>query len=67
MVRAAGLVEGEHDFTSFAAVDLERSAGVALASATRENARHAKEFRSRTSGGFFLRPGSVAETSSSIP
>lgn len=39
MVRAAGLVEGEHDFTSFAAVDLERSAGVALASATRENAR----------------------------
>jgi tRNA pseudouridine38-40 synthase len=26
MVRAAGLVEGEHDFTSFAAVDPERSA-----------------------------------------
>ena len=29
MVQAAGLVEGEHDFTSFAAVDPERSAGVA--------------------------------------
>ena len=29
MVRAAGLVEGEHDFTSFAAVDPERSAGAA--------------------------------------
>ena len=28
MARAAGLVEGEHDFTSFAAVDPERSAGV---------------------------------------
>jgi tRNA pseudouridine38-40 synthase len=27
MARAAGLVEGEHDFTSFAAVDPERSAG----------------------------------------
>jgi tRNA pseudouridine38-40 synthase len=27
MVQAAGLVEGEHDFTSFAAVDPERSAG----------------------------------------
>jgi tRNA pseudouridine38-40 synthase len=31
MVRAAGLVEGEHDFTSFAAVDPERNAGVPLA------------------------------------
>jgi tRNA pseudouridine38-40 synthase len=29
MVQAAGLVEGEHDFTSFAAVDPERSAGAA--------------------------------------
>ncbi len=28
IVEAAGLVEGEHDFTSFAAVDPERSAGV---------------------------------------
>src|ERR1022692_987035 len=28
MARAAGRVEGEHDFTSFAAVDPERSAGV---------------------------------------
>ena len=33
MARAAALVEGEHDFTSFAAVDPERSAG-----AFRENA-----------------------------
>src|SRR5271167_1605754 len=29
MVRAAGLVEGEHDFTSFAAVDPERNADAA--------------------------------------
>ena len=28
MARAAGLVEGEHDFTSFAAVDPERNAGI---------------------------------------
>jgi len=39
MMRAAGLVEGEHDFTSFAAVDPERSAGVPPASAGGEGAR----------------------------
>jgi tRNA pseudouridine38-40 synthase len=39
MVRAAGLVEGEHDFTSFAAVDPERSAGVPPAFAGTEKAR----------------------------
>ncbi|MFZ0817210.1 MAG: tRNA pseudouridine(38-40) synthase TruA [Candidatus Sulfotelmatobacter sp.] len=39
MARAAGLVVGEHDFTSFAAVDPERSAGVPTAFADRENAR----------------------------
>jgi tRNA pseudouridine38-40 synthase len=43
MIRAAGLVEGEHDFTSFAAVDperaAERSAGVPPALAGGENAR----------------------------
>jgi tRNA pseudouridine38-40 synthase len=39
MVRAAGLVEGEHDFTSFAAVDPERSAGVPPAFAGGDNAR----------------------------
>src|SRR6202140_998812 len=46
MVRAAGLVEGEHDFTSFAAVDPERSAakpagsaGVPPVFADSENAR----------------------------
>jgi tRNA pseudouridine38-40 synthase len=39
MVRAAGLVEGEHDFTSFAAVDPERSAGVPPAFAYCEMAR----------------------------
>ncbi|MFZ0298002.1 MAG: tRNA pseudouridine(38-40) synthase TruA [Candidatus Sulfotelmatobacter sp.] len=39
MARAAGFVEGEHDFTSFAAVDPERSAGVPLATAHGENAR----------------------------
>jgi len=39
MVRAAGLVEGEHDFTSFAAVDPERSAGVPRAFSGGENAR----------------------------
>jgi len=39
MARAAGLVKGEHDFTSFAAVDPERSAGVPPAFADRENAR----------------------------
>ncbi len=39
MMRAGGLVEGEHDFTSFAAVDPERSAGVPLAFAGGENAR----------------------------
>jgi tRNA pseudouridine38-40 synthase len=44
MMQAARLVEGEHDFTSFAAVDPERnaaagSAGVPPAFAGRENAR----------------------------
>jgi tRNA pseudouridine38-40 synthase len=39
MARAAALVEGEHDFTSFAAVDPERSAGVPPAVACGENAR----------------------------
>ena len=39
MNASAGLVEGEHDFTSFAAVDPERSAGVPPALADRENAR----------------------------
>jgi tRNA pseudouridine38-40 synthase len=46
MVRAAGKVEGEHDFTSFAAVDPERSAakpegsaGVPPALTDSENAR----------------------------
>jgi tRNA pseudouridine38-40 synthase len=39
MVRAAGLVEGEHDFTSFAAVDPERSVGVPPAFAGGERAR----------------------------
>ncbi len=29
MIRAAGLIEGEHDFTSFTAVDPERSVGAA--------------------------------------
>src|SRR5271169_5969489 len=33
MMRAAGRVEGEHDFTSFAAVDPDRSAGAAEGSA----------------------------------
>jgi tRNA pseudouridine38-40 synthase len=39
MVRAAGLLEGEHDFTSFAAVDPERSAGVPAAFTESDNAR----------------------------
>jgi tRNA pseudouridine38-40 synthase len=39
MVGAAALVEGEHEFTSFAAVDPERSAGVAAAVEGRESAR----------------------------
>jgi tRNA pseudouridine38-40 synthase len=39
MAQAAGLVEGEHDFTSFAAVDPERSAGVPAAFAVGEKAR----------------------------
>jgi tRNA pseudouridine38-40 synthase len=39
MARAAVLVEGEHDFTSFAAVDPERSAGVPPAFADSENDR----------------------------
>ncbi len=43
MVQAAGLVEGEHDFTSFAAVDPERnaasSAGVPRAFASGEDAQ----------------------------
>ncbi|MFZ0588443.1 MAG: tRNA pseudouridine(38-40) synthase TruA, partial [Candidatus Sulfotelmatobacter sp.] len=39
MARAARLVEGEHDFTSFAAVDPERSAGVPPAFAHDENAQ----------------------------
>ena len=39
MARAAGLVAGEHDFTSFAAVDPERSAGVTPVFADGENAR----------------------------
>ncbi len=38
MVLAAGVIEGEHDFTSFAAVDPERSAGVPPAFASSENA-----------------------------
>ncbi len=39
MVHAAGLVEGQHDFTSFAAVDAERSAGVPPAFERSENSR----------------------------
>ena len=39
MAQAAGLVKGEHDFTSFAAVDPERSAGVPPAFAGGEKAR----------------------------
>jgi tRNA pseudouridine38-40 synthase len=39
MVQVAGLVEGEHDFTSFAAVDPERSAGVPPAFGSSETAR----------------------------
>ncbi|MGA9308369.1 MAG: tRNA pseudouridine synthase A [Candidatus Sulfotelmatobacter sp.] len=39
MARAAARVEGEHDFTSFAAVDPERSAGVPPAFADGENAQ----------------------------
>ncbi len=39
MARTAAWVEGEHDFTSFAAVDPERSAGVPPALACGENAR----------------------------
>jgi tRNA pseudouridine38-40 synthase len=39
MVQAAGLVEGEHDYTSFAAVDPERSAGVPPAFTSSENSR----------------------------
>jgi tRNA pseudouridine38-40 synthase len=39
MIRAAGLVEGEHDFTSFAAVDAERGAGVPPAFVRSENDR----------------------------
>ena len=39
MIRAAGLVEGEHDFTSFAAVDAVRGAGVPPAFAGSENER----------------------------
>ncbi len=38
MARAAGVVEGEHDFTSFAAADPERGAGVPPAFAAGENA-----------------------------
>jgi tRNA pseudouridine38-40 synthase len=39
MAGAAGRAEGEHDFTSFAAVDPERSASAPPASASGENAR----------------------------
>jgi len=39
MARAAALVVGEHDFTSFAAVDPERSAGVSLTFADGGNVR----------------------------
>jgi tRNA pseudouridine38-40 synthase len=39
MARMAGRVEGEHDFTSFAAVDPERCAGVPPAFACSENAQ----------------------------
>jgi tRNA pseudouridine38-40 synthase len=39
MARAAAQVEGEHDFTSFAAVDPERSVGVPPAFADGQNAR----------------------------
>jgi tRNA pseudouridine38-40 synthase len=39
ILRAASQVEGEHDFTSFAAVDPERSAGVLPAFADGENVR----------------------------
>ncbi len=38
MIRAAALVEGEHDFTSFAAVDPERRPGVLLGFEGKENA-----------------------------
>src|SRR5271155_2539882 len=39
MARAGGLVEGEHDFTSFAAVDPERNTGVPPAFAQDEKAQ----------------------------
>jgi tRNA pseudouridine38-40 synthase len=41
MVRTAGLVAGEHDFTSFAAVDSERSAGAPPARDENSRARDA--------------------------
>jgi tRNA pseudouridine38-40 synthase len=44
MMSAAENVVGEHDFTSFAAVDPERSAGVPPAFANRENARGGEGF-----------------------
>jgi tRNA pseudouridine38-40 synthase len=39
IARAAEMVAGEHDFTSFAAVDPERNAGFQLAFADKENAQ----------------------------
>ena len=39
MARVAGLVEGEHDFTSFAAVDPERRVSVSTAFAAGDNAQ----------------------------
>jgi tRNA pseudouridine38-40 synthase len=59
MVRAAGLVEGEHDFTSFAAVDPERGLEGALVSNVRRIfssnwERQADEFVYTVKGSGFL-------------
>jgi tRNA pseudouridine38-40 synthase len=59
MIGAASLVEGEHDFTSFAAVDPERNVSVAPASNTRRIfsstwQRQADEFIYTVKGSGFL-------------
>jgi len=45
MMSAAGKVVGQHDFTSFAAVDPERSAGISPAFADKENAGRREGFQ----------------------
>jgi tRNA pseudouridine38-40 synthase len=58
MVQAAGLVEGEHDFTSFAAVDPERSAAAPVSNIRRIFAstweRQGDEFVYTVKGSGFL-------------